>query len=48
MALLRTLRIRKLVIIDKRRAEPLVQAMVLPPGVYFDYPYYLHDVHDGE
>ncbi|UCF99841.1 MAG: hypothetical protein JSV89_09950 [Spirochaetaceae bacterium] len=39
---------RKLVIIDKRQSEPMVRALVLPLGVFFDYPYYLHDVHDGE
>jgi predicted secreted protein len=39
---------RKLVIIDKRQDEPVIRAFVLPPGVYFDYPYYIHDIHDAE
>jgi len=40
---------RKLVITDKRQGKVVVRALVLPPsGPYFDYPYYIHDVYDGE
>ena len=39
----------KLVIMDTRQTEPVVRALVLPPnGPFYDYPYYIHDVHDGE
>jgi predicted secreted protein len=40
---------RKLVITDKRQGAARVRALVLPPsGPYYDYPYYIHDVHDGK
>jgi hypothetical protein len=40
---------RKLVITDKRQGDAVVRSLTLPPsGPYNDYPYYIHDVHDGE
>jgi predicted secreted protein len=40
---------RKLLITDKRRGQTSVRALILPPqGPYYDYPYYIHDVYDGE
>jgi predicted secreted protein len=39
---------RKLVVIDRRGTKPVVRAIVLPPTVSFGYPYYIHDVFDGD